>query len=247
MASSTAPSAWDDDWENLADKQEAEPQDTTPPPEQKLSRAEPPSETPIFIQARAPEIPLVQAPLKPAFKVLARRPAPKNNATKPSQVAAADDEPDSEEEERIRAAADFADRQSRAAKEREEKQKKYAEVRERLFGPESGNTPHNHSRSGSAGKSAPTSRPESRSGTPRGNGRGRGNIRGVAGNNKSKDNGKLFEPEYAPKPGSTFIQRRETGSVTPSNEERPERQPKGPDGSGRGGFGFPSRVRGEAT
>jgi hypothetical protein len=212
-----------------------------------LSRSAP-TETPIFIQARAPNPPLVQAPIQPAFKVLARRPAPKSaNTPSISQPTAVDDEPDSEEEERIRAAADFADRQSRAAKEREEKQKKYAQVRERLFGPEGGNSPNNHSRSGSAGRSGPNSRPESRSGTPRGNGRGRGTPRGGVVNVKAKENVKLFDPEYTAKPGSSFVQRREAGTASQSNEEKPERQPKGPDGSGRGGFGFQPRGTGRGA
>jgi hypothetical protein len=231
-------------------------QDKAPPPPQpilpepKLSRAErkqqhqeanrqlweaaeTPKETPLFIQARAAPPPLAAAtPIKQAVKVLARRPQ-----AQATPATAQDDDPDSEEEERRRNAVNFAERQERAAREREEKQRKYAEVRERLFGsPQGGgHSPQSASPQGGNSASAKSQRPGSAQGNAaRGNGRGRG--RGA------RDAGKLYEPEYSVKPGgSAFLQRREGTRTPQSDTEKPIREPRGPDGSGRG---FASRGRG---
>ena len=55
----------------------------------------------------------------------------------------------------------------------------------------------------------------------------------------------LFDPNYTPKPGSVTLQKRGTetssGHITPRADEQVIRAPKGPDGSGRGGFGFANR------
>lgn len=47
----------------------------------------------------------------------------------------------------------------------------------------------------------------------------------------------LFDPSYVPRPD---VQRRENGAVSSSSADmvQPIRAPRGPDGSGRGGFGF---------
>ncbi|KAJ8608636.1 hypothetical protein MRB53_039520 [Persea americana] len=83
-----------------------------------------------FVDARADRIPL-KTELKPTLKVLQRKPieAPRN------RHAAADDDDDSEAEERKRQQAAFEERSRRAALEREEKQRLYAEARERIMGP----------------------------------------------------------------------------------------------------------------
>lgn len=52
----------------------------------------------------------------------------------------------------------------------------------------------------------------------------------------------LFDPSYSAKPDSVYLQRREKG--VPEGKEgeiQPIRSPRGPDGSGRGGFGFEPR------
>ena len=55
-------------------------------------------------------------------------------------------------------------------------------------------------------------------------------------------NGKqLFDPGYAAKPGSGYLQKSEKGQGVSSQVIR---QPKGPDGSGRGGCGFTRGGRG---
>jgi hypothetical protein len=52
----------------------------------------------------------------------------------------------------------------------------------------------------------------------------------------------LYDPSYIPRPESSYMQRRaENGYSSPSlraTDIQPIRAPRGPDGSGRGGFGF---------
>ncbi|KAK0729033.1 hypothetical protein B0T21DRAFT_205162 [Apiosordaria backusii] len=65
----------------------------------------------------------------------------------------------------------------------------------------------------------------------------------------SSSSRELFDPEYSPKPPSHTNPRRGNGpSQVPSRSHTPlreedqiTRQPRGPDGSGRGGFGFAKR------
>lgn len=52
-------------------------------------------------------------------------------------------------------------------------------------------------------------------------------------------NKELYDPDYSVKPGNVMIQRREQSGLG-----QPTRQPRGPDGSGRGGAGFVNRGRG---
>jgi hypothetical protein len=60
----------------------------------------------------------------------------------------------------------------------------------------------------------------------------------------------LYDPGYAPKPGFNIQKRVEPAGQpgnqpgTPREEDQIIRAPRGPDGSGRGGFGF-ARRRGE--
>jgi hypothetical protein len=154
----------------------------------------------------------------------------------------------SEDEDEVKARElTLAERQAQAAKDREEKQRKYEERRKELFGNSSSSltAPQqgNQHRSGNTTPSSLTP-PGSRSATPnRGRG-GRGGRRGggdhsANSRNQSKNSPQLYDPTYGPKPDSTYVQRRENGSLTPVTPvQQPIRAPKGPDGSGRGGFGF---------
>lgn len=146
-----------------------------------------------------------------------------------------DDEDDSEEESRKRREADFAERQRKAKAEREEKQKKYAEARERIMGSSVPGSPAVNSRESSQGRdnrrqrgrggSNKASRPTSASQSPATPG---SPALGPVGSSQ----GQLFDPEdmgrRIPKPN------------TP-NQDGPTRQPRGPENSGRGGFGFAGR------
>jgi len=179
---------------------------------------------------------------KPAVKVLSRKPQiakPPNNVTPNMAGLSIDDGDDSEEEDRKRREADFAERQKRAQIEREEKQRKYAEVRERLFGSPAPPTSSRESSSSSQNRittSAADSRNSSRRGRPRGDKDSQPTsathspARHLA--QKPRD---LFDPSYSPKP------RNHSPKPSLSKAETPIRAPRGPDGSGRGGFGFAPR------
>ena len=59
----------------------------------------------------------------------------------------------------------------------------------------------------------------------------------------------LYDPNYSPKRSGFSLQKRGGSSSQPAREEastspaleHPIREPRGPDGSGRGGFGFINR------
>ncbi|KAH7031846.1 hypothetical protein B0J12DRAFT_313479 [Macrophomina phaseolina] len=245
------PDAWDDDWETIADKQDAAPSEPQPP--KKLSKAErraqhaefnrqlwesaeTQNEAPLYLQAKN-DVPL-KTDFKAPVKVLSRKPPPKI-------LSRADDDEDSEEEARKKSEQEFAERQARAQREREEKQRKYAEVRERLFGSSTPDPSQDRSASprGNGGRQF------------RGKGRGRGGDRGDSDANSSADQSpargsatpkrQLYDPAYNPKPNSSYVQRQQDGgsrsrSGTPGVDQ-PIRAPRGPDGGGRGGFGFAPR------
>ncbi|KAF1984803.1 hypothetical protein K402DRAFT_335881 [Aulographum hederae CBS 113979] len=259
------PDAWDDDWEAVADKQENEPQNEETVLPVKLTKAERRAqhaefnkklwetaetpEQPLFLAARN-DVPL-KTDFKPAVKLLSRKPPPRtisqnDPAAGMAGMSIRDDEDDSEEEARKKNEASFAERQAKAQREREEKQRKYHEVRERLFGSpsapdESSKKPSSSQNGGSRNSS-------------RGKGRGRGDREapspssGQSPARASNPRKQLYDPGYNPKPNSVFLQKRDTPEKSekesrPSTpgEEQPIRAPRGPDGSGRGGFGFSPR------
>lgn len=127
-------------------------------------------------------------------------------------------------------------------KDREEKQKKYEEVRARLFG-----TSENKSGASSPGNITPPGGVEEGK-SNRGKGRGRGGRGGGSQESRRNDTHggtrELFDPNYTPKPGSVTIQKRgaegSSGRSTSREEEQIIRAPKGPDSIGRG-FGFANR------
>ncbi|KAI9722754.1 MAG: hypothetical protein M1828_004450 [Chrysothrix sp. TS-e1954] len=215
-------------------------------------------ETLHFIDARN-NVPL-KTEFKPQLKVLSRKPqAPAPVPQKPAAslengmngVNLEDDDPDSEEEERRRQERSLGERQAKAKQEREEKQKKYQEVRERLFGTGDAAQDSN-TRNGSPSKNAGTARNKNAKGHSRGGGGAGGSS---SHHNSSTDQSpvrpasqgqkQLYDPNYSVKPTSAFIQSRASASGTPRPETTAEtqtfRNPRGPDGSGRGGFGFASR------
>lgn len=188
----------------------------------------------MFLQARDPPI---QPTFKPAVTVLARKPAPQVLSRNGGIAGLSlDDDDDSEEERQKKAAAAFEERKIRAAKERIEKERKYAEARERIFG-------------------SPAASGESRSNSPskptRGKGKGRGGRESQPRSSNEQSPARatapggrqLFEPSYTPKPGSAYVQRREDGGSrpgsrpgTPSLQEKPIRDPRGPARGGGRGF-----------
>lgn len=182
----------------------------------------------------------LKSDFKPAMKVLSRKPASKTASTATmqglDQLTLDDDDDDDDEIDMQKATLTLEERQQKAQREREEKQRKYEAARERLFGEgkASGNLPtkgatlstvkqSGESRSQSRNKGTRDSRPSS------------------SGGNKNRQ---LYDPNYTAKPGSLSIQKKEdqseSGRSTPV-EQQPIRSPRGPDKSGRGGFGFAPR------
>ncbi|MCJ1401890.1 hypothetical protein MMC11_005107 [Xylographa trunciseda] len=249
------PDAWDDDWVNKADKSLEGSTPEVPGTEIKLSKAarrakqaalnkklweeaETPN-NPYFVETRN-DVPL-KSEFKPAVKVLSRKPAPTVIArTDPvsglEQLTIEEDDDDDDDEGKQKTLT-MEERQLKAQKEREEKQKKYEEVRERLFG-------------ASEPSSVPTSPGIVTPPTVRAPGdRSRGKNKAIRETRPSSSTGsktrQLFDPNYNTKPDSAYVQRKEghaseSKPLTPA-EEPIIRTPRGPDGSGRGGFGFPTR------
>jgi len=187
-------------------------------------------EQPYFLEAKN-NVPLKEE-VKPQLKVLSRKPQPVKLASRSGGTPVEDDE-DSEEEARRKNAESLAERQRKAAIEREEKQRKYAEVRERLFGPTAS---RDLSGSGSKLPAGRDSRQASR--------RGRGGRGGSHANSSAEQSParhaqaskQLYDPSFSSKPRGPELVR----SATPKDEQ-PIRQPRGPDSSGRGGFGIALR------
>lgn len=178
--------------------------------------------------------------MKPALKVLARKP------TKPADIQNGvqslglhDDDIDSEEEERREQERTRKEKSERAALERAEKQRKYAEVRERLFGSPA------PSADSQSGRDLPTKRA---GGRPKGRGGFKAGINGRGSQTTSSTeqspariNGKkqLYDPNDSSPSKPDEV--RKPLALTKSEASKPTREPKGPDGTGRGGFGFAPR------
>lgn len=195
----------------------------------------------FFLNSRT-EIPL-KSDFKPAMKVLSRKPNPGSAAPAKAgsglgQLSLDDD--DDEEDEAKTTTLTAEERQIKAQKDREEKQKKYEEARQRLFGTDNPG----------AGKSSGITTPPKQ--------RMNGDSRGPSRNRPARDSRpssatgagastrQLYDPNYTAKPDSTFVQNYEgtpnvSAGSTPVDQQPIIRMPRGPDGSGRGGHGFAPR------
>lgn len=167
----------------------------------------------------------------PPVTLLSRKPptiAKRTPADGLGQLSLEDDD-DSEEEARKKREASFEERQRQAKIEREEKQRRYAEARERIMG-SSNQSPTNNSRDSSQARD-----------TRRRGGKGQTNRRSQPnspaepiGSNISSPGPQLFDPEDM---GRRLAPPARELNGTPKGEG-PSRQPRGPT---RGGFGFASR------
>ncbi|KAI4280342.1 MAG: hypothetical protein L6R38_004525 [Xanthoria sp. 2 TBL-2021] len=248
------PDAWDDDWVQKADTPTASTESAPKPA--KVSKAERRAKQAefnrqlwedagaqnqnFFLNSRT-DVPL-KSEFKPAMQVLSRKPAkPTSTSALASGLGqlSVDDDDDDEDDEAKTKILTAEERQLKAQKEREEKQKKYDVARERILGnsstpagKSSGNTtpPRGKVNGGSRGPSRNKTAAEGRSSTSSAIGPGPGR--------------QLYDPNYTAKPDSSFVQKESTpngsGRSTPI-EQQPIRNPRGPDGSGRGGFGFAPR------
>jgi hypothetical protein len=175
----------------------------------------------LWLEAQG-AVPLKQEPKQP-MTLLSRKPILSRNGA---------DDDDSEEEARKKKEASYEERKKRAAIEREEKVKKYAEARERIMGSSNPNSPAPNSRESSQGRDNRKTRGKQHSNmNSRPASAGQSPARQLAGN------AQVFDPEDM---GRRLGNRREMTS-TP-REGEPMRQPRGPDSSGRGGFGFAART-----
>ena len=161
-----------------------------------------------------------------------------------------DDEPEAEKKQETPEEA-----RKRQQRELQEKQRRYEEARAKIFGdsnPSSGQS--------TSGNITPPLGSEGRQ-SHRGRGRGRGGGRGRdRDRDRDRDSGRqdrrqpvqgetreLYDPNYSPKPGFNIQRRGDASpqfgsrSSTPREEDQIIRAPRGPDGSGRGGFGFARR------
>ena len=176
------------------------------------------------------------------MQVLSRKPAkPASTSAISSELGqlCVDDDDDDEEDDTKAKVLTAEDRQLKAQKDREENQKKYDVALERILG--NGST--------LVGKSSGNATPPTRgkiNGGSRGPSRNRTAIDGR--NSTSSGSGlglpRLYDPNYTAKADSAFSQKESTpngsGRSTPF-EQQPIRNPRGPDSSGRGGYGFASR------
>ncbi|CRK13092.1 hypothetical protein BN1708_002456 [Verticillium longisporum] len=219
-------------------------------------------ETFHFVEATS-NVPLAST-FKPQVKVLSRKPPPSvARRVDPvtgaiSQLSVRDDDDDDDDEAGGRAKAvqpTPEEIRARQQREREEKQKRYDEARAKIFGesnPSSGAT----SPAGAGTVTPP--RPDARGGQRGGRGRDEGARRPGSRPETPRSGAEtreLYDPNFAPKPGFA-LQRRGDGSAPQSGRNSPKdlqeqprpaiRAPRGPDGSGRGGFGFARRGSKEA-
>ncbi|KAI1814705.1 hypothetical protein GGS20DRAFT_394440 [Poronia punctata] len=269
------PDAWDDDdWESKADRAAVEaPKTEDEEPKIPMSKAErlalhaesnrklwesaqaPPE--PFHFLAARPEPPLATE-FKPAVKVLSRKPTPKTITKRDPLTGAVsqlrlDDEESDEEKNKVQLTPEEV--RAKQQREREEKQRRYEEVRAKIFGTNPAASGSGNASNTSSGTSTPGNATPPRSTDGRGRGRGRG--RGGGGAHRHHDNRpdassnhrpsssqsgrgsrELFDPNYLPRPGS-YTERRGggapiTGRSTPRDEEQAIRSPKGPDGSTKG-------------
>jgi len=197
-------------------------------------------ETFHFLAARD-NVPLKQE-FKPALKVLSRKPTPKFTQHIDPLTGLAkliiDDEDDVEEPIKDQLTAEQL--RLKAQRDREEKQKRYNEARARILGTGSGaSTPATITPTNEEGR---ISRVKGRGGRdPRHDNRRADSQPGTKTAPKE-----LFDPNYTPKPGVVTIQQRNndqsrSGRSTPKADDQITREPRGPDASGRGGFGFANR------
>lgn len=154
-----------------------------------------------------------------------------------SQQLNLEDDEDEDETDSGKTIMTLEERQQKAVLDREEKQKKYEEVRQRLFG------------SGGPIESQPgensTSLPALQNGAARGRSKSRGGRETRPSPSTGNRSRQLFDPSSNSKPDPAYIQKKEnlprSGSSTPVKQQI-IRSPRGPsENTGRASFGFVPR------
>ncbi|KAI0852896.1 hypothetical protein F5Y00DRAFT_258152 [Daldinia vernicosa] len=220
--------------------------------------AEAPPEAFHYLAARSD--PPLATGFKSAVKVLSRKPVSDPNA------GDGDDDEDSKKAPQLTPEEILAKQQ----REREERQRRYDEARAKIFGTNSAAVGGSNPSSGTTTPGAVTPPRSAEGRGPRGKGRGgRGGGGGHRHNesrgerDRDRDSNiqrpssqsgggrELYDPNYSPKPGVQLERRGNSNNSdggaplsrrsTPREEDQVIRAPRGPDGSGRGGFGFAKR------
>lgn len=188
---------------------------------------------------------------KPQVKVLSRKPvvAKRDPVTGMSQLSLEGDDGEDEAKKEVQLTPEEI--RAKQKRDREEKQRRYDEARAKIFGdsaPSSG--------ASSPGTVTPP-RSEGRH-TPQGRARGRGggyrntdtrqfdNRRAQPQSGSARE---LYDPNYASRADPQFQRRGGDSDALPrqstpqdtQSQQQAIRAPRGPDGSGRGGFGFARR------
>lgn len=169
----------------------------------------------------------LKSEFKPAVKVLSRKPAKKppnaDGTLNLGQLGLEDDE--DEEDEARKNTMTPEERLEKSQRDREEKQKAYEERRRQLFGKDDGSP-------ASSGATSIGKKSESRNQS-----RNKSERESRPNSSASSRRGQLYDPNETSKPDALRLQKKEAVS----NVIQPTREPKAPDGTGRGGFGFSPR------
>lgn len=201
-------------------------------------------ETFHFLEAKS-NVPFKQE-FKPAVTLLSRKPQVASRPSESTAVESAtarigqmgltpEEDSDDDEEDHRPPEPTPEERQAIALRNLEEKQRKYEEVRERLFGSPSAPT---------SGSSSPRSAtPPKQSGEGRGKGKSRGGGRdnrnkrdsSTASSTASGKSRQLYDPGQSPKSSPAYLQRDEKQQTGEQQTRLEIRNPRGQEGNWRGG------------
>lgn len=210
------------------------------------------NETFHFLEANNP-IPTAST-FKPQVKVLSRKPVIAKRGDPSSAMGQLslndDDDDDAAKKEKQLTPEELRAKQKR---DRDEKQRRYDEARAKIFGE---SAPSSRGSSPGTGTVTPP-RNDGRYGQQQqgGRGRGRGGSQRDGGRRQQQQQQQqpqqqtstaspareLYDPNYSARPDSGSGFQRRDDRLQNRDEGAPIRAPKGPDGSGRGGFGFARR------
>ena len=163
------------------------------------------------------------------MKVLSRKPTAKTAGATGNASAQPDYDDGEDENDTAKTPLTIEERQKKAQREREEKQKKYEEARQRLFG------------EGKVSTTSPATNSSSfavkQNGEPRSQSRNKATRDSRPSSSAGNKGRQLYDPNYSAKPEKEI----HNASSHSISEQQPIRNPRGPDASGRGGFGFAPR------
>lgn len=175
------------------------------------------------------------------MKLLSRKPTPaRDPTTNLAGLSLRDDEED-EEEARRRHQVEAEARMREGERMLAEKQKAYDEARRRIFGEEKEDDGKSAGRGPGRGRGNRGARGRGRG---RGNdGRGSDTSRSAASSRSATPAGARRDQHGASSPKPSILQKPEStpGKRRDDGQAPAVREPRGPDGSGRGGFGFARR------